>query len=77
MAYNNRGITHHENKDYVAAISDFDKAIALDKNYAKAYLNRAISKQMHRDEEGACADWEEANRLGIQLAKKYLMNDCY
>jgi len=60
-----------------SSISDFDKAIELEKDYAKAYLNRGISKQMKRDEDGSCSDWERALELGIELAKKYLNNDCY
>ena len=63
-------------KKYEEAIDDFDKAISLDDNYAKAYLNRGVSKQMTRDEDGACSDWYKAKELGIMMVKKYLANDC-
>ena len=61
---------------YEEAISDFDQAILLKEDYAKAYLNRAISRQMVRDEDGACDDWNKAKLLGIDIAEKYLINDC-
>ncbi|MBK8472340.1 MAG: tetratricopeptide repeat protein [Sphingobacteriales bacterium] len=39
-AYNNRGLTLHALRRYPDAISDFDRAIALDPQYGKAYSNR-------------------------------------
>ena len=66
----------HSKKDYKGAVEDFNQAIHLNENYAKAYLNRGISKQMIRDEYGACQDWKKASLFNISIANKYLISDC-
>src|ERR1700736_6549493 len=43
IAFNNRGNAYHEKKEYDRAISDYDEAIKLDSNYARAFYNRGIS----------------------------------
>jgi tetratricopeptide (TPR) repeat protein len=40
LAYNNRGMVFLKAGKYDMAIADFDKAVALDPQYAKAYYNR-------------------------------------
>jgi protein O-mannosyl-transferase len=40
LAYNNRGMVFYHSGDFNKAIADFDKAVALDPQYAKAYYNR-------------------------------------
>ena len=41
-AYNNRGSAYHNKDLYNRAILDFNKAIAINPNYAEAYYNKAI-----------------------------------
>ena len=48
-AYNNRGISKSNLKDYNGAISDFNKAIELDPDYASAYNNRGSTKDDLKD----------------------------
>ena len=67
---------YYQNKKHTKALADFDIAIKLNSNYAKAYLNRGITRQMTRNEDGACNDWSKAKELGIKMANKYLGNDC-
>ncbi len=47
------------------AISDYNKAIELNPNYADAYNNRSIAKESIGDLNGACEDARKAISLGI------------
>ncbi|MDC1493163.1 tetratricopeptide repeat protein, partial [Flavobacteriaceae bacterium] len=51
--YFNSGYDKDEVKDFYGAISDYNKAIELDPNYAKAYYNRGLSKDDLKDYNGA------------------------
>ena len=42
------------------AIARFDRAIALDSNYAQAYANRAYARRLDDDASGAIADYQTA-----------------
>ena len=44
MAYYNRGLAKVDLGQYTAAISDLDKAIQLEPNYAEAYISRGAAK---------------------------------
>src|SRR6267378_1977540 len=39
IAFNNRGNAYHDKKEYDRAIADYDQAVKLDPNYARAYYN--------------------------------------
>ena len=51
--YLNFGYDKVEQKDYRGAIQDFNKAIELKPDYAKAYFNRGIAKANLQDYKGA------------------------
>jgi hypothetical protein len=46
LAYNNRGMVFLKSGQLDKAISDFDRAITLDPQYAKAYYNRGLAYDM-------------------------------
>ena len=69
VAYNNRGFSKDDLKDYYGAIADYTKAIELDPNYASAYKNRAISKYYTNDLTGACEDARKSGSLGNPFPK--------
>jgi tetratricopeptide (TPR) repeat protein len=50
-------------KDFKGAISDFDRAITLNPNFAKSYDNRGITKYKLEDIAGAVTDWYKAAEL--------------
>jgi hypothetical protein len=49
--------------NFVEAIKDYDEAIKVDPNFAKAYANRGSARYNTGDHKGALADFEVAARL--------------
>ncbi len=61
--YYNKGISKFNIKDYKGAISEFNKTIILNPNYADAYTNRGIAKKRTLDYTGAITDYNKAIQL--------------
>ncbi|WP_375469892.1 tetratricopeptide repeat protein, partial [uncultured Nostoc sp.] len=62
-AYNNRGNSYDNKKDYDRAIADYNLAIKLDPNYTFAYYNRGNSYDNKKDYDRAIADYNLAIKL--------------
>jgi len=58
-----------------AAISDSDKAISLNSNYAEAYYDRAMAKKITGDKT-TCDNFKAAFKLGYTKAASFIQNDC-
>jgi len=56
---------------YDRAIEDFNKAIALDPNYAKAYTNRGIAYADKGQHDRAIEDYNKAIALDPNYAEAY------
>jgi tetratricopeptide (TPR) repeat protein len=41
IAYNNLGITYYRNKEYINALSSYDKSIQINSKYIEVYYNRS------------------------------------
>ena len=65
--YFSSGYYKAEAKDFYGAISDYNKAIEINPNYAGVYFNRALSKEFLGDLTGACADAKKAISLGANF----------
>src|SRR5690554_11830 len=74
--YNNIGILYNHQQKYNTSISFFDKAIALNPNYALAYINRAIARYQLNDMNGVCADLQKAVELGRENVKSEYEKYC-
>ena len=61
--YYNKGISKFNIKDYKGAISEFNKTIILNPNYADAYINRGIAKKKTLDYTAAITDYNKAIQL--------------
>lgn len=61
--YSDRGVLHIHLKNKLEALSDFDKAVELDKNYGYRYAARAYAKDFFGDTEAALMDYELAVKL--------------
>ena len=69
--YNNKGIEKNDLGDVEESITDFDKAIELDPNFAIAYCNRGTIKSSLNDLEGAIDDYNKAIELDPNFADAY------
>ena len=66
------GIAKRKSKDYQGAIADYNKAIAINPQYAVAFNNRGNAKVDLKDYQGACADYKRAISLGYHSTKNFL-----
>lgn len=65
-----RAAAYAGNKDFLAAIKDYDEAIRLNTDYAgEVYYSRGLSKTKLTDPDrsGACADFQKAKELGFDI----------
>ena len=75
LGYSYRAYAKKELKDYQGALADYNKAIAINPQYAAAYFNRGTAKHNSGDTQGACADYKKAASLGYQGAEQYLNSE--
>ena len=71
FVYNNRGLAYSERGNLEGAIADFNEAIDLNPDLAKAYNNRGVAYFGRGNLEGAIADYNEAIRLNPDDADAY------
>ena len=71
-AYNNLGTAYLRDKNYVAAIRAYKKAIALDRNNATHHFNLGLAFQKAVQNEGAVQAFDQAIALQPSYAKAYL-----
>jgi tetratricopeptide (TPR) repeat protein len=63
----------NEQGNYQEALADYDRAIALNPNYANAYYNRGLLKVLKlNDPQGALADFDQVITLNPNLAEAYV-----
>ena len=55
--------------DAEGAITDFDKAIAINPEFAEAYYNRGRAKETFGEKEAAQADFQKAKALNPDIEK--------
>ncbi|MEK6809775.1 MAG: tetratricopeptide repeat protein [Nanoarchaeota archaeon] len=60
---NSRGSTKKNLEDFQGAISDYNKALQIDPNYAIAYNNRGVAKMHLGDFKGAISDYNKALQI--------------
>lgn len=58
--YNNRGLVYYEQGKLEFALADFNKAIAINHNYAEAYYNRGNLYYIQEESDKAIADYDRA-----------------
>jgi tetratricopeptide (TPR) repeat protein/S1-C subfamily serine protease len=69
--YNNRGNAYADLKDYPRAIADYDKAIAINPEFAESYNNRGSTYADLKDYPKAIADYDKAIAINPEDANVY------
>ncbi|MDC3046854.1 hypothetical protein OA165_01005 [Prochlorococcus sp. AH-736-A21] len=72
LNYGLRGFKKYLDKDYLGALSDFDKAIKKEPDYGRYYALRALTKYELRDYTSALSDIDQAIFLMPNNAKFYV-----
>jgi len=70
-AYNNRGLVSSTQRQYAAALDDFDRAIALQPDSASAYNNRGVTYLNRGQFALATADFDQAIALQPEYASAF------
>ncbi|SDL32565.1 Tetratricopeptide repeat-containing protein [Catalinimonas alkaloidigena] len=71
-AYLNRGNIYFRQKDYTAALREYDRALNMDPLNPKAFYNRGLTRHYLRRNQEACEDLLRAKQLGMEVAAKPL-----
>lgn len=71
VRYFDRGNAYIENNNFIDAIEDYDKAIALNQNYAFAYAARGTAYYIKKDYTQAISDFTEAIKLNPGFPDPY------
>jgi tetratricopeptide (TPR) repeat protein/S1-C subfamily serine protease len=69
--YYNRGIAKSDLRQKQAAITDYDRAIAINPNYSEAYINRGIAKSALEQKQAAIADYDRAIAINPNYSQAY------
>jgi len=72
MVYYDRGLAYLNKGQNDKALEDFNKAIAINPNYAKAYYNRGVIYYKKWLDEKAISDFRKACDMGIEIGCKTL-----
>ena len=67
LAFAARGAAHMRSGNPAEAVSDFDRALAIDPDYARGYHLRGLAREVQGDDDGALEDFNRA----IELAPEY------
>jgi tetratricopeptide (TPR) repeat protein/S1-C subfamily serine protease len=70
-SYVNRGVAKSALGDKKGAISDYDRAIAINPQFAEAYNNRGVVKSALGDKKSAMSDYDRAIAINPQFAEAY------
>ena len=71
--YLNQGVEKYEVGNYQGAITDYDKGIGINPQYADAYYNRGLAKYDLKDYQGAITDYTKAIELILGMPTPILI----
>ncbi len=69
--YNNQGVVKFKSGDNYGAISDYNRALAIDPKYGESYVNRGIAKFKLGNIAAAVSDYNRAIAINTQDAEAY------
>ena len=74
--YYSLGIAHYLSRDLHASEEAFNKAIALETNFAEALFNRGLVRILLNKNNQACLDLSLAGQLGLDRAYRVISDHC-
>src|SRR5687768_2549635 len=72
IIHSNRGVAQRARRDLAVAIADYDEAIRLYPEFARAYVNRGNAHYDRQDYDRAIADLDQAVRLDARSASAFI-----
>src|SRR5262245_28757858 len=72
IIHNNRGVAQRGKGDIAAALADYDEAIRLYPDYARAYVNRGNARYERSELDLAIANLDNAIRLDAKNASAFI-----
>ena len=71
IIFYNRGFAYDNKSEYDRAIQDYDQAVKLNQNYAKAFSNRGLAYYNKGQYDRAIQDYDQAIKLNPNDAKAF------
>ncbi|MEQ8477633.1 tetratricopeptide repeat protein [Fulvivirga sp.] len=75
-AFTLKGKAHQKLGQLPEALSDYNAAISVDKEYAEAYLSRGALRVYTKQTSRACSDFRMAQTLGVEKADELIKKYC-
>ena len=66
-----RGAAHMRSGNPTEALSDFNRALDIDPDYARGYHLRGLAREVQGDDDGALADFSRAIKLAPEYGAAY------
>jgi tetratricopeptide (TPR) repeat protein len=71
-----RGNIRFMNSEYLSAIKEYDKAIEIKSDYAKAFFNKGLSEHNLNQNDESCRDFKRSKELGYPEAQAAVTKYC-
>ncbi len=74
--YNNIGVIYAIGSDYEEAVTWYEKAIALQENYAQSWVNIGVAYYYLKKFDKACESMRKASDYGLKMADSFIAANC-
>ena len=74
--YNNIGVIYAIGSDYKEAVVWYEKAIAMQENYAQSWVNIGVAYYYLHKYDKACESMKKASEYGLKMADSFIAVNC-